>query len=704
MKRFFLVTALSVVAAAIVSIMFNSLAIVCSIVFVIIALCYILYYKFKINFIKSIVCFSLIFPLAFAYFSGYIKSRDKLNDLVGTSIIINGTLTDEPTYSNNYYIYILKPDKGSFGDIDFAFKIRLKCKYKVDANCYDRLRACIDISELYEEMKYSYYSDNIMLGGKLRYCAVYPTENKPIYYDIKTYITNTFSNNSKSQVFGIPIAILTGDKSYLTNAFYRDIKATGMAHIMAVSGFHISVICISIVTIMQKLKSGKKLSSIIGIFLLIILSGVAGFTGSILRAGLMYLVMFLGELFSRRGDSLNSLGFAITVLTLYNPYNIFNISLLLSTFGTLGILCFSPTLTKLLIGNTKPKGFFKKIYSYIMTVIIISLSAGVAVMPITLYLFGYVSVISVFANLFVTIPVYVNIFSAIIYALVVNIPYISNIVRYVLDYSSVLFKEIIEFFGNFNITVLYSDDIILYIILGIIIIFICLMFIFRKNLILCIVIPILSCVSIAVCVFFQNRINLNTHKLAFIPAEKGLVTVAQSGDEFAIITSSADSYALSEAYYYVYNNLAKSIEFILITSNDTDVLNTAISLTERINVEEIIVCNENTSDLSLNYLDFTLEQSDENYNVYIDVLGETVVLDNCGTAVSDVADYILTDNPMVSYKINGNNPKYIINCGYDYSVAFTGYIAKRGGSAAVLSDFGAIVAEKYSNNLLKFKR
>ena len=69
---------------------------------------------------------------------------------------------------------------------------------------------------------------------------------------------------------------------------------------------------------------------------------LAGFPASAVRAGIMSILYFLGLAVGRESDSLNSLGFALLVMTAGNPYAVNDVGLLLSACATLGLLLLGP--------------------------------------------------------------------------------------------------------------------------------------------------------------------------------------------------------------------------------------------------------------------------------------------------------------------------------------------------------------------------
>ena len=67
---------------------------------------------------------------------------------------------------------------------------------------------------------------------------------------------------------------------------------------------------------------------------------IAGMTYSVVRAGIMMLIYLLSVVLSRQRDSLNSLGFSVTVIAMENPFSIGALGLQLSVLSTAGLILY----------------------------------------------------------------------------------------------------------------------------------------------------------------------------------------------------------------------------------------------------------------------------------------------------------------------------------------------------------------------------
>ncbi len=220
--------------------------------------------------------------------------------------------------------------------------------------------------------------------------------------NICRYVKNTVFAFFSGDIGALLTALTIGDKSDMSSIFSYNVRSTGVSHIIVVSGLHLAIIMGSLFKLLDRLFYNRFLRSFISVLCVIIISGVCGFTMSILRAGAMYIVAGLAPIFKRENDSLNSLGTAVIFVLIGAPFAIFNISFQLSVLATLAIVWVSPFYLDLLIDKLKIKS---KVIISVLGIIFGSVFATIFTMPVSIKVFGYVSVIAPLTNLLITYPV-----------------------------------------------------------------------------------------------------------------------------------------------------------------------------------------------------------------------------------------------------------------------------------------------------------
>lgn len=134
---------------------------------------------------------------------------------------------------------------------------------------------------------------------------------------------------------------LTGDRGGLSVADETAMSQAGLSHLFAVSGLH----CAFLVSLLGLLLgSRRRLSAGVSMAVLAFYMLVVGLSPSVVRACIMQAFVLAAPLFKRDSDGLTSLGAALLVILLANPFAAGSISLQLSFAATLGLVWLSPKL------------------------------------------------------------------------------------------------------------------------------------------------------------------------------------------------------------------------------------------------------------------------------------------------------------------------------------------------------------------------
>lgn len=253
---------------------------------------------------------------------------------------------------------------------------------------------------------YGYWSKNIYLYAKLGNYSLTDLRVKSVLeplMNIRADMLSTLKSNISSDAGALSAALLTGDKSGLSDNVNSMFKAAGASHLMAVSGLHLSVSVGCIVGIMKKLKCKDKVIFAVSFVLVFCYCAVAGFSKSVVRAGIMMVVMLLGNAVGRRSDMLNSLGLALFILCL-NPFAVSDISMSLSTLSVLAICTLYPEFRKYTykLENNKDKvyvKYIKKFFIYVLNAFFLSFSIMLYTLPVMYIYFGYVSIAGLVSNI-----------------------------------------------------------------------------------------------------------------------------------------------------------------------------------------------------------------------------------------------------------------------------------------------------------------
>lgn len=206
-----------------------------------------------------------------------------------------------------------------------------------------------------------------------------------------------------ADVSGLMAALLTGDKTGLAVGSYAALQRSGAAHIVAVSGLHLSFFA-GMLSLLFRRRS--RLGCALTLILVFLFAAVAGFTPSVTRAAFMIAMTLLAPLLGREEDKPTTLTAALFLLLLQNPYAAQSVSLQLSFAAVAGIHAFSAPLNRAMTrsltdGGSRLRAFCRRLYRLFAANLSVTLGALVFTTPLTAYHFGAVSLIAPVTNLLV---------------------------------------------------------------------------------------------------------------------------------------------------------------------------------------------------------------------------------------------------------------------------------------------------------------
>ena len=365
--------------------------------------------KFRERVTPFFIAAALIFSgVSFEVLSDYkISYAESLTD---REAFIEATVLDEPEFKRSKYYYVI--EMTSIDGVKYNVKLSLSASQYINAEPYDTIKLKVKLYEIgsfSRDIKLYYQSKGIFLGGYIGNYDDYPVEiikpdKKSIdcrLLEFRKTVENRILDKLPNDYGGVTVGMLTGNKDFISDGLIESIRAAGVAPVFAVSGMHLSVWVMGLYSILELLKVRKRLNSVIGIVFTLFFMGVTGFSPSVCRAGIMLLVILAGNLFGRKADPVNSLGFAALVLGIINPMIVADIGFLLSLSSTFGIVALNPRFSKKLEACLNG-GALKSIFKLIAESIFISVCATLTSLGFIIVFIGYISSYSILSNLLIT--------------------------------------------------------------------------------------------------------------------------------------------------------------------------------------------------------------------------------------------------------------------------------------------------------------
>ena len=360
------------------------------------------------------VCLSVCISSLLFFFA----ERDflKVRDLVGGESQIVAAVKDEPKYNIAYHRYYCEAEIITIDGREYEGNMRLSFSTEYEDISLDDFAVGNVLSfdgRLYEvgggikDIVDYFKSEKIYIGAnKLQNLTVIRQGTKPIAYlgnELRNKISASLKEHFSSDTAGVLTALVTGDKEHLNDSIYNDFRFIGIAHLMAVSGMHLTILAMGAELLLRKLRHKKLRNAILSAFTVFIMF-LASFSPSVMRAGTMRLMHLYADSTGKKSDPLNSLGLALIIILTVNPFACKSMGLLLSVLSTLSILTVSLPLSESL--STRSGDVLKiksnRLFSMHKAVIfslVTSVSVMVFTVPVLADSFGSFSLMSPIANL-----------------------------------------------------------------------------------------------------------------------------------------------------------------------------------------------------------------------------------------------------------------------------------------------------------------
>ncbi len=445
---------------------------------------------------------------------------------------------------------------GTYYNKEFASKIKYGMSVKVKGELYKYSHNTIP-----NTFDYNVYLLNkgINYGIKINNVEIID-ENINIIYRIKNYI---YERIIKIDDTGFMMAFILGDKSYLDKDVYKCFQRIGTSHLLALSGMHISLLTGIILKLLKRIDD--KIKYIICSIILIIYGFLVLYPASILRCIIFFILSSINKIFKLELSNIRILYLTAFIILLINIMYVYDIGFWYSFGSVFGILfCHD---------------FINGKYSYIK----LSIVTFLFTLPLSLYSFYSINVLSIIYNLF-----YIPFVSLIVYPLSLItffVPGLYNVLRIFLNILISITNylasiRIFEIHLSFNIL-----EIIIYYIFLIISIY------FKKNIFLLGTLLVVL-IDLLIPYFDKNAyvyffdVGQGDSSLIVLPYRKEVIMIDTGG-------IAGSEYKVSDnVITFLYSLGINDINLIL-THGDYDHMGETTNIINNINVKKVIFnCGE----------------------------------------------------------------------------------------------------------------
>lgn len=329
---------------------------------------------------------------------GYIYAMEEKN---GRSV-----LYIKSTEENRFVICYLSEEVSSLQSLKIGYQVIIKGKVRrFEAASND---GQFDVRKYYAGMGISYSMTNCAYEVMLKK----PWPVRQGLFVIRKKLAHGLDALLSEEDSGVLKAMLLGDKSGMTEEIKGLYQRTGIAHIVAVSGLHISLWGMAICRLLKRLRIPLALANFISFLFVVLYGMMTGSQASAIRSVIMFSLYLLAPVVNRTYDMLTAMMLSAAVLLMFRPVYVFYSGFLLSFGAVSGISLFMPWLTELYSPSAniddiilKEKNNMQRISDQIIRFIRVSIMTSLCVslfsLPIQLCFFYTFSVYSVFLNLLI---------------------------------------------------------------------------------------------------------------------------------------------------------------------------------------------------------------------------------------------------------------------------------------------------------------
>ncbi|NDK55287.1 ComEC/Rec2 family competence protein [Pontibacter fetidus] len=373
--------------------------------------------------------------------------------------------------------------------------------------------------------------------------------NYLLYVSIKMrrYFEEVIKQNVPAKrEYGIATALILGVKDDLDNAIRDSYAATGTMHVLAVSGMHVGLIFGVFLLLFKNTnlnKSQRLLFVLLVLGLLWLYAFLTGLSPSVLRAVVMFSLVMLAMVLSKRHNIYNTLAITAFLLLFYDPYLLFDVGFQLSFLAVLGIVAIQPGIYGLL--NVTPW-----LPDKVWELFSIAVAAQLITLPLGIYYFHQFPVYFWLANI-VVVPLSTLVLYAGLAALAFSwVPLLSDalfalhfgLIWVMNEFNLLLTNLPNALINGLDITALQSW--LLYAILGLLVLFI----VQKRLLYLAIAVAIVGVISVQQ---ILETIDQQNQKLMAIYSLRGSTALGFIEKQEATLVT--DSTLLNDRQNYTFN-------------------------------------------------------------------------------------------------------------------------------------------------------
>src|SRR3989344_1575820 len=313
----------------------------------------------------------------------------------GVAVLLRGYIDDEPAYKNGKAQIIFRVKqiilRGEVFRVDERTIISANVFPKYQYGDFLEINGALKTPQNFDDFDYVNYLKKESVATTMSFPKI-KTDGA-----VELGLSRSLAEPNASFVNGI----LLGSRQEIPEKLKEAFNKTGTSHILAVSGYNITIIAEAVLWALVWFFRRRK-AFWLSAGLIILFSIMTGASASVARAAIMGLLLLFASGYGRLSDAKNSIVLAGAAMVFLNPMIlIFDVSFQLSFMAVLGLAFVYPLLNYKTEKISKIAGQIGEFVKSLKEIILMTLSAQFFVFPLLVYYFKNLSLVSVVANVLV---------------------------------------------------------------------------------------------------------------------------------------------------------------------------------------------------------------------------------------------------------------------------------------------------------------
>lgn len=331
------------------------------------------------------------------------------------NVVLAGKILTEPDIKENSVQLTIDVEKIEVGgeEIPISGKLLVKTNKYPEYNYADRIKISgfLKTPEEFQDFNYKEYLAKKGIFSLADWPKIEIISKKDYsnwrqfaygkILDFKNKIRENINQNFSYPESALLLAMVLGDQSSMPQTLKDNLNITGLRHITAVSGMNVAILSGVLTSLFLGIGLSRNRAFYLTLLFIFLFALMVGFQASIVRAGIMGTLFLLAQKFGRLPAGVRIITITAAAMLILNPMLLrWDVGFQLSFLAMLGIILLTRPFGQLL--KFIPQ---EKLFNF-RSIVAVTFAAQIFTLPILIYNFGRVSLVSPITNILILSVIY----------------------------------------------------------------------------------------------------------------------------------------------------------------------------------------------------------------------------------------------------------------------------------------------------------